>query len=117
MLGFAGATMMAGIMGGAPTAPPPAQGQAKGIQSDNAIYEIPSTVPNVAGLGHSQPQSYIININASTSRGRDFATNAINQAMAQMPQTAGGNQMTMNIKDSSSNIGFGDIRDYISSML
>lgn len=116
MLGFAGAMMMAGMTGGAPTSPTPAQGQAKGIQSENAMYEIPPSMPSGA-LGRTQPQSYIINVNASTSRGRDFATQAINQAMASMPQTSSGNQMTMNIKDSSSSIGFGDIANYVSGML
>ena len=116
MLGFAGAMMMAGMAGGAPTSPTPAQGQAKDIQSDNAMYEIPSTMPSGV-MGKTQPQSYIINVNASTSRGRDFATQAINQAMASMPQTSNGNQMTMNVKDSSSNISFGDIGNYVSSML
>lgn len=114
MLGFAGAMMMAGMAGGAPTSPTPAQGQAKGIQSENAIYEIPSAAPATT---KSQPQSYVINVNASTSRGRDFATTAINQAFARMQGVPAGNQMTMNIKDSSSNIGFGDIGNYISSML
>ena len=116
MLGFAGAMMMAGMAGGAPTSPTPAQGQAKGIQSENAMYEIPPSMPSGA-LGRTQPQSYIINVNASTSRGRDFATQAINQGMASMPQTSNGNQMTMNIKDSSSSIGFGDISNYVASML
>lgn len=115
MLGFAGAMMMAGTVAGAPTSPTPAQGQAQGIQSENAIYEMPSAVPSATTK--SQPQSYIINVNASTSRGRDFATAAINQAMASMQQTSNGNQMTMNIKDSSSNIGFGDIANYVSGML
>ena len=76
---------------------------------------MPSAVPSATTK--SQPQSYIINVNASTSRGRDFATAAINQAMASMQQTSNGNQMTMNIKDSSSNIGFGDIANYVSGML
>ena len=114
MLGFAGAMMMAGMAGGAPTSPTPAQGQAKGIQSENAMYSIPSTSPTA---GKSQPQSYIINVNASTSRGRDFATTAINQAFASMRGVPAGNQMTMNIKDSSNNIGFGDIANYVSGML
>lgn len=115
MLGFAGAMMMAGMAGGAPTSPTPAQGQAKGIQSENAMYSIPSTMPSAGG--NSQPQSYVINVNASTDRGRDFATQAINQAMSRFPQTAGGNRMTMNINDSSSSIGMGDISSYVSSML
>lgn len=115
MLGFAGAMMMAGMAGGAPTSPTPAQGQAKGIQSENAMYSIPSTMPSAGG--NSQPQSYVINVNASTDRGRDFATQVINQAMSRFPQTSGGNRMTMNINDSSSSIGMGDISGYISSML
>lgn len=116
MLGFAGATMMAGLMGGAPTSAQPTDMQAKGIQQENAMYEIPSTMPAGVG-GSSAHQSYIININASTSRGRDFATAAINQAMQRVPQQNGGNTMTMNIKDSSSNIGYSDIANYISNML
>ena len=116
MLGFAGAMMMAGMAGGAPTSPRNTQTQAQGIQSENAMYEIPSTMPS-GPLGRTQPQAYIINVNASTDRGRDFATQAISQAMAGMPQTSNGNQLTMNVKDSSSNISFGDIGNYVSSML
>ena len=115
MLGFAGMTMMAGVMGGAPTAPPSAQGQAKGIQSEDAMYEIPSTMtsPNDPGA----KQSYIININASTSRGRDFAETAIKQAFASVPNNNQGINMTMNIKDSSSNIGYSDIASQVAEML
>jgi len=116
MLGFAGATMAIGMAGGAPTAPTPTQGQAQGIQQENAIYEIPSTM-SMQGVQSGANQSYIINVNASTDKGRDFATNVINQAFANMPQSAGGNTMTMNIKDSSSNIGYSDIASYVSDML
>lgn len=116
MLGFAGATMAIGMAGGAPTAPTPTQGQAQGIQQENAIYEIPSTM-SMQGVQSGANQSYIINVNASTDKGRDFATNVINQAFANMPQGAGGNTMTMNIKDSSSNIGYSDIASYVSDML
>ena len=116
MLGFAGTTMALGMAGGAPTAPTPTQGQAQGIQQENAIYEIPSTM-SMQGVQSGANQSYIINVNASTDKGRDFATTAINQAFANMPQSAGGNTMTMNIKDSSSNIGYSDIASYVSDML
>lgn len=116
MLGFAGATMMAGMIGGAPTAPTSPDGQAQGIQSENAMYEIPSTMSG-QGTQSGANQSYIININASTDQGRDFATNAINQAFSQMPQASSGVTMTMNIKDSSSNISTRDIASYVSSML
>ena len=115
MLGFAGATMMAGIMGGAPTSPTPAQGQAQGIQSDNAMYELPSVMPNVQSGNNA---GYIINVNASTDRGREFATDAINNAMSRMNLSQGGNtSMTMNIKDSASNISYSNIASYVSSML
>ena len=116
MLGFAGATMMAGMIGGAPTAPTSPDGQAQGIQSENAMYEIPSTMSG-QGTQSGANQSYIINVNASTDQGRDFATNAINQAFSQMPQASSGVTMTMNIKDSSSNISTRDIASYVSSML
>ena len=115
MLGFAGATMMAGIMGGAPTSPTPAQGQAQGIQSDNAMYELPSVMPNVQSGNNAV---YRINVNASTDRGREFATDAINNAMSRMNLSQGGNtSMTMNIKDSASNISYSNIASYVSSML
>lgn len=116
MLGFAGATMMAGMIGGAPTAPASPDGQAQGIQQENAMYEIPSTMAG-QGTRSSANQSYIINVNASTDQGRDFATAAINQAFANIPRSGGGINMTMNIKDSSSNIGFGDIANYIQNMM
>lgn len=115
MLGFAGATMMAGIIGGAPTSPVSPDEQAQGIQAENAMYEIPSTMSG-QGVQSGANQSYIINVNASTDRGRDFATNAINQAFANIGGSNNGS-MVMNIKDSSSNIGFGDIARYVGDML
>ena len=80
------------------------------------MYEIPSTMSG-QGTQSGANQSYIINVNASTDQGRDFATNAINQAFSQMPQASSGVTMTMNIKDSSSNISTRDIASYVSSML
>lgn len=116
MLGFAGLTMMSGMIGGAPTAPQPSD-QAQGISQENAMYEIPSTMAG-QGTASGANQSYIININASTDQGRDFGENAIRQAFANMPQTSkGGVNMTMNIKDSSSNIDFRDVANYISTNL
>lgn len=116
MLGFAGVTMMAGVMGGAPTAPPSAQGQAQGIQADSAMYEIPSTMGTPGNAGGAN-QSYIININASTDRGRDFVETALKQAFSAMPHKEQGMNMTMNIKDSSSNIGYSDIVSQFKDML
>jgi hypothetical protein len=116
MLGFAGITMAAGVFGGAPTAPPPATGQAQGISQENAMYELPSTISDGA-FSNTSNQGYIINVNASTSEGREFAENAINQAFANNQATNKNNSITMNIKDSSSNISYRDIASYISSML
>ena len=62
-------------------------------------------------------QSYIINVNASTDKGREFATTAINQAFANIGGAKGNGSMVMNIKDSSSNIGFGDIARYVGSII
>ena len=117
MLGFAGMTMMAGVFGGAPTSPTPAQGQAQGIQSENAMYEIPSTISADTVPSVNNKQSYIININASTDKGRDFATTAINQAMSSVPNNTGNVSMTMNVKDSSSNMSYSDIASYVQNML
>ena len=104
------------MIGGAPTAPQPSD-QAQGISQENAMYEIPSTMAG-QGTASGANQSYIININASTDQGRDFGENAIRQAFANMPQTSnGGVNMTMNIKDSSSNIDFRDVANYISTNL
>lgn len=117
MLGFAGMTMMAGVFGGAPTSPTPAQGQAQGIQSENAMYEIPSTISAGAAPSVNNKQSYIINVNASTDRGREFAETAINQAMSSVPNNSGNVSMTMNVKDSSSNMTYSDIASYVQNML
>ena len=116
MLGFAGLAMTAGIVAGAPTSPPPATEQAQGISSENAIYELPSTI-STGAFNNTANQGYIINVNASTSEGREFAENAINQAFAQNQATRNNNSITMNIKDSSSNISYSDIASYINNML
>ena len=116
MLGFAGTMMMAGIAGGAPTSPQSADDQAQGIQQENAMYEIPSTMSG-QGTQSGANQSYIINVNASTDKGREFATTAINQAFANIGGAKGNGSMVMNIKDSSSNIGFGDIARYVGSII
>jgi hypothetical protein len=112
-LGFAAAIMGAAYIGGNPTVP--AEGQAQGIQAQNASYEIPNLMSQYTAPNNYQHtnQSYLVNINADTDRGQEYVQQAMYAAFQKQSGMQGNINMTMNIKDTSSNISPRDMVSYL----
>lgn len=110
LLGLAGAVMAAGFIGGNPSAP--SGTEAVQTVQDSQPYEI-HTVGNMQPqINQQAPQGYIININASSDKGQDYISGLMQQTIrAQFPNQ--NVSMTMNINDSSSNISFRDVANYL----
>lgn len=120
-LGLAAAIMGLGFIGGNPTEPP--NGQAQGISSNDASYEIPDmSAQYAAGAPGAQPSSpaYFINVNASSSAGQDNLNSIIQQAFKNVGTTNMGSapkmNLTMNVNNSASNISSRDLANYISTL-
>ena len=58
------------------------------------------------------PGGYVINVNASSGQGRRFLSQIMNKAFGMVAPGQNVN-MTMNINDDSSNIGFRDVVQYL----
>lgn len=100
-LGIAGATMLAGYVGGNPSEAS-ATTAAAGAAQDQ--YQVPILTDDVtASMQASPDQGYIININAATPKGMQHAQQAVQQAM----QMSAGNtnvNVAMNINNNPGNI-------------
>ncbi len=116
-LGFAALLMGSAYAGGNPTQP--ADGQAQGIQAQNASYEIPNLMSQYSSPQSFQHnnQSYLININADTEEGQEYVQQAMYSAFQKQPNMSGNINMTMNIKDSSHNLTPSDMLNYITNSL
>lgn len=78
-LGLAGATMLAGFVGGNPSKPAETHAQ----DQSGSEYEIPPlTDTNLNKTRGGPQQGYVININAQTSQGQQHASSAIQQALS-----------------------------------
>lgn len=116
ILALAGSIMAAGIIGGAPTAP--SGSEAQQTVQDAPSYQIEgSLVGDISPQIHQRaPQGYVVNVNASSDKGQDYISGLMQQTMrAQFPNQ--NISMSMNINDSSSNISFRDIANYMQGMI
>lgn len=110
LLGLAGAVMAAGFIGGNPSAP--SGTEALQTVQDSQPYEIQSVGNIQPQINQRAPQGYIINVNASSDKGQDYISGLMQQTIrAQFPNQ--NISMTMNINDSSSNISFRDVANYL----
>lgn len=110
LLGLAGAVMAAGFIGGNPSAP--SGTEALQTVQDSHPYEIQSVGNIQPQINQRAPQGYIINVNASSDKGQDYISGLMQQTIrAQFPNQ--NVSMTMNINDSSSNISFRDVANYL----
>lgn len=110
LLGLAGAVMAAGFIGGNPSAP--SGTEALQTVQDSQPYEIQSVGNIQPQINQQAPQGYIINVNASSDKGQDYISGLMQQTIrAQFPNQ--NVSMTMNINDSSSNISFRDVANYL----
>lgn len=110
LLGLAGAVMAAGFIGGNPSAP--SGTEALQTVQDSQPYEIQSVGNIQPQINQRAPQGYIINVNASSDKGQDYISGLMQQTIrAQFPNQ--NVSMTMNINDSSSNISFRDVANYL----
>ena len=110
LLGLAGAVMAAGFIGGNPSAP--SGTEAMQTVQDSQPYEIQSVGNIQPQINQQAPQGYIINVNASSDKGQDYISGLMQQTIrAQFPNQ--NISMTMNINDSSSNISFRDVANYL----
>lgn len=110
LLGLAGAVMAAGFIGGNPSAP--SGTEALQTVQDSQPYEIQSVGSMQPQINQQAPQGYIINVNASSDKGQDYISGLMQQTIrAQFPNQ--NVSMTMNINDSSSNISFRDVANYL----
>ena len=110
LLGLAGAVMAAGFIGGNPSAP--SGTEAMQTVQDSQPYEIQSVGNIQPQINQRVPQGYIINVNASSDKGQDYISGLMQQTIrAQFPNQ--NISMTMNINDSSSNISFRDVANYL----
>ena len=110
LLGLAGAVMAAGFIGGNPSAP--SGTEAMQTVQDSQPYEIQSVGNIQPQINQRAPQGYIINVNASSDKGQDYISGLMQQTIrAQFPNQ--NVSMTMNINDSSSNISFRDVANYL----
>ena len=110
LLGLAGAVMAAGFIGGNPSAP--SGTEAMQTVQDSQPYEIQSVGNMQPQINQRAPQGYIINVNASSDKGQDYISGLMQQTIrAQFPNQ--NVSMTMNINDSSSNISFRDVANYL----
>ena len=110
LLGLAGAVMAAGFIGGNPSAP--SGTEAMQTVQDSQPYEIQSVGNIQPQINQRAPQGYIINVNASSDKGQDYISGLMQQTIrAQFPNQ--NISMTMNINDSSSNISFRDVANYL----
>ena len=110
LLGLAGAVMAAGFIGGNPSAP--SGTEAMQTVQDSHPYEIQSVGNIQPQINQRAPQGYIINVNASSDKGQDYISGLMQQTIrAQFPNQ--NISMTMNINDSSSNISFRDVANYL----
>lgn len=110
LLGLAGAVMAAGFIGGNPSAP--SGTEAMQTVQDSQSYEIQSVGNIQPQINQRAPQGYIINVNASSDKGQDYISGLMQQTIrAQFPNQ--NISMTMNINDSSSNISFRDVANYL----
>ena len=110
LLSLAGAVMAAGFIGGNPSAP--SGTEAMQTVQDSQPYEIQSIGNIQPQINQRAPQGYIINVNASSDKGQDYISGLMQQTIrAQFPNQ--NISMTMNINDSSSNISFRDVANYL----
>ena len=110
LLGLAGAVMAAGFIGGNPSAP--SGTEAMQTVQDSQPYEIQSVGNIQPQINQRAPQGYIINVNASSDKGQDYISGLMQQTIrAQFPNQ--NVSMTMNINDSSSNVSFRDVANYL----
>lgn len=110
LLGLAGAVMAVGFIGGNPSAP--SGTEALQTVQDSQPYEIQSVGNIQPQINQRAPQGYIINVNASSDKGQDYISGLMQQTIrAQFPNQ--NISMTMNINDSSSNISFRDVANYL----
>lgn len=112
ILALAGSIMAAGFIGGAPTAP--SGSEAQQTVQDAPRYQIEgSLVGDISPqINQRAPQGYVVNINASSDKDRDYISGLMQQTMrTQFPNQ--NISMSMNINDSSSNISFRDIANYM----
>ena len=110
LLGLAGAVMAASFIGGNPSAP--SGTEALQTVQDSQPYEIQSVGNIQPQINQRAPQGYIINVNASSDKGQDYISGLMQQTIrAQFPNQ--NVSMTMNINDSSSNISFRDVANYL----
>lgn len=97
-LGIAGAYLMAGFVGGNPSAP--AETQASQMQD---YSEVPSLQdPNLAGASQPGMNGYVVNINARTNQGKQHAMDALQQAVSRGGTT--NVNIAMNINEDTGNI-------------
>lgn len=100
-LGIAGATMLAGYVGGNPSEAS-ATTAAAGAAQDQ--YQVPMLTDDVAASMQATPnQGYVININAASPKGMHHAQEAVKQAM-QMNAGATNVNVAMNINNNPGNI-------------
>lgn len=112
ILTLAGSIMAAGFIGGTPTAPSGSEAQ-QAVQ-DAPRYQIEGSLVGDMSpqINQRAPQGYVVNINASSDKDRDYISGLMQQTMrAQFPNQ--NISMSMNINDSSSNISFRDIANYM----
>ena len=110
LLGLAGAVMAAGFIGGNPSSP--SGTEAMQTVQDSQPYEIQSVGNIQPQINQRAPQGYIINVNASSDKGQDYISGLMQQTIrAQFPNQ--NVSMTMNINDSSSNVSFRDVANYL----
>lgn len=107
-LGLAGATMLAGFVGGNPSKP--AETHAQDESEDE--YKIPQLTDTNLNKSRGGPQQgYVININAQTSQGQQHASSAIQQALS-----SGFNNTNINVAMNIHNSGQTNARQ-VSQML
>lgn len=98
-IGIAGSMMLAGFVGGNPSAP---AGSEASSYSDENMYSSPVLTDEGLALHQGANGGYVININANSPKGRQHAVDAINQAMS---VSYGTNiNVAMNIRDNQGNI-------------
>ena len=106
-IGFAAA----GILGGNPTSRSNAPAPGGEAQQESGGYDIPD-MSYPTQIQQQAPGGYVINVNASSGQGRRFLSQIMNKAFGMVAPGQNVN-MTMNINDDSSNIGFRDVVQYL----
>jgi hypothetical protein len=111
-MGIAGAFMVAGFVGGNPSAPSDTQAHEV---SEDQFYDIPSLQDQDLSMVQNSKQGYVININARSAKGKQHVQEAIQMAMQNSLSTDV--NIAMNINEQAGNISNRDIERLLSGAL